>query len=211
LTFGITPSVPPSDDFSVGVGHFPVLSGVFNEFIQWRAQGVNLGDRKVWVVDIVGDPAVVQATRGVGENSHVITIRAVAPVVAGQEIGWLDLVTDTEGVALHANEGIGQYKFGFEPIIINESMYAGVVGYTSGVTVWSSVWTPLGADPAPTLTDLGGGIVEVHWPDLGGFPNHTSEGLLVVNCTVDGVPVTATIEVTSSNTFYTNLAWGPSP
>jgi hypothetical protein len=64
MTFGITPvtSFPPAAATS-----FPKL-------LQFQDDGIALGDRGVRVVNIVADPLVVQATRGVGENSNVVTI-----------------------------------------------------------------------------------------------------------------------------------------
>lgn len=71
--FTVTPS-------SVTEVHMP------GDWIQFQDDGVNLGDTGVIVVDFVGDPAVILATRGVGENSNVITIRLNPPPVVAP--GW---------------------------------------------------------------------------------------------------------------------------
>lgn len=130
----------------------------------------------------------------------------VAPV-----IGWLDSVVNPDGVAAHANTGVGQYKLGFELTIINESMYAGIVGYTGGVVAWQSQWAPTEAEAAPNITPMSGGRVEIQWPDLGGFPPRAANGLLTLTATIDGGPPSASIEVTSATSFYTDFAWGPTP
>jgi len=65
MTFAIT----PLSTFPKG----PVAE--FLAFIEWRDDGVVLGDRAARVVDFVADPTLVSVTRGVGENSHIITVR----------------------------------------------------------------------------------------------------------------------------------------
>lgn len=44
-------------------------------WLQFMADGVALGDPDIAIVDIVIDASLVTVTRGVGENSHVITIK----------------------------------------------------------------------------------------------------------------------------------------
>ena len=126
-------------------------------------------------------------------------------------IGWLNLANDAAGVAAHANTDIGYFVEGLDGLDIDPYMYAGIVGYTSGVVVWSSAWTPVGADAEPTLTDIGGGVVRVEWPNLGDAPTRTSEGLLRLTATLDGVStdVGQGIDVVSSRGFYSVFAWGP--
>lgn len=202
----------------MALGITPVVEGdvppgtPFPKFIQFRASGSNLGDQGVQVVDIVGDPTRVQVTRGVGENSHVITMRLLEPPApSAPVVGWHDPITDIGGVAAQANTGTGTFQFGLD-IIINRSMFAGVVGYTSGTVVWNSTWTPVGADPAPTIIQHPGGVVEVEWPIVGGgFPSQSSEGLLELTATVDGSPISNVIEVSGSPAFYFQFAWGPQP
>lgn len=44
-------------------------------WLQFMADGVALGDPDIAIVDIVSDASLVTVTRGVGENSHVITVK----------------------------------------------------------------------------------------------------------------------------------------
>jgi hypothetical protein len=61
---------------------FPKAAQVgFPKFIQLQSAGIALGDRGARVVNIVGNPAEVQATRGIGENKHVVTIRPLVKFV----------------------------------------------------------------------------------------------------------------------------------
>lgn len=48
-------------------------------WLQFMQDGVAAGDAAIAVVDLVGDPERLVATRGVGENSHVITMRVIQP------------------------------------------------------------------------------------------------------------------------------------
>lgn len=63
MAFGIAPvtSYPPA-----GQAAFPL-------YMQWRYAGTNLGDAGVIVIDFTGPG--LKATRGIGENSHIITVR----------------------------------------------------------------------------------------------------------------------------------------
>ncbi len=65
MAFDLTPVVPRD----------PAQAG----FLQFQSAGVDLGDRGVEVFDVVADPGDVQMTRGVGENSHVVTLRRITP------------------------------------------------------------------------------------------------------------------------------------
>jgi hypothetical protein len=64
MPFEITPAPAPAPQPAPG------------EFIQWRAGGVNRGDNRVVVIDFVGDN--ILATRGVGANSNVVTVRRLS-------------------------------------------------------------------------------------------------------------------------------------
>lgn len=202
-----------TDAGAPGVLELGWLCRVFDGFSKWW------GVVRAVTVD-VAFPSVMQSITlerhlGYVEGTTAVEVEEPAappPAPGGASIGWLDLVTDPDGTAAHANSGFGQFVFGFEPIIINTSMYAGVVGYTSGTVVWTPTWTPVNTgDPAPTLTPLSGGRVQVQWANAGGFPPNTYTGLLVLNATVDGSPVSATIEVAAADDFYDNFTWGPSP
>lgn len=64
MAFAITPA-----------SGYPAVAGDFPLYLQWQEEGVDLGLPDVRVVNVTGDPAIIKATRGVGENSNVITIR----------------------------------------------------------------------------------------------------------------------------------------
>lgn len=200
------------DNGAPGVLELGWLCRVFDGFSKWW------GVVRAITVD-VAFPSVMQTVTlerhlGFVEGTTAVEVEEPAPPPAppaGAQIGWLDVVTDPDGTAAHANSGYGQFVFGFEPIIVNTSMYAGVVGYTSETVSWSSTWTPVNTgDPAPTITPLSGGRVQVQWANAGGFPPNTYTGLLVLGATVDGGAV-ATIEVAAADDFYDNFTWGPSP
>jgi hypothetical protein len=183
------------------------------EFLQWQFNGVNLGDNRVAVVDIVGDPDVILASRGFGENSHVITIRKAPP--AALSVGWASPIFG--GTYAHANAGTGTWYLG-PPVEIftprTGPIYAGLIGYTSGTVVWSAVWTPLVADPAPATSPVGpgGSILEISFANLPGFPPViTSRGLLTISATVDGVPTIDSVQIATGPFAYNEIAWGPTP
>jgi len=79
------PPSGPAPDYSSGYGIVPIAGWpaaempAFPLYLQWQDEGVDLGDRGVRVVNFVTDPTVWLVTRGVGEQSNVITIGA-APV-----------------------------------------------------------------------------------------------------------------------------------
>ncbi len=85
MPFGVTPT--PVESHGFGVGAAAALAHGFEAeaaalaarvpadgFIQWQFNGVNLGDKNVAVVDWVDERQALRATRGVGVNSHVVTI-----------------------------------------------------------------------------------------------------------------------------------------
>jgi len=53
-------------------------AAAFPKLLEWRDEGIALGDRGARVVDFVADPTKVLVTRGVGENSHVITVNVIS-------------------------------------------------------------------------------------------------------------------------------------
>lgn len=57
----------------------PAVQGTPGNWLQFQQDGANRGDANVAVLDIVGDPEELLVTRGVGVNSHVVTIRRIAP------------------------------------------------------------------------------------------------------------------------------------
>ncbi|WP_128003465.1 hypothetical protein [Piscinibacter defluvii] len=201
-----------TDAGAPGVLELGWLCRVFDGFSKWW------GVVRAITVD-VAFPSVMQTVtleRHLGYAEGTSAVEEEEPAAppappAGAAIGWLDLVTDPDGTAAHANSGFAQFVFGFEPIIVNTSMYAGVVGFAGESVSWSPTWTPVNSgDPSPTLTPLSGGRVQVEWANAGGFPPNTYPGLLVLGATVDGGSV-ATIEVVAADAFYDTFTWGPSP
>jgi hypothetical protein len=75
------------------------------------------------------------------------------------------------------------------------SLYAGILGYTSGTPVWVGAWTPVTSDASPLLTFPDGWsgnhdsvqIANNHYPGL--------YGTLLLTATVDGVPVQNTLKL----------------
>lgn len=63
MTFSLTPVASGTGGPAGGLG----------SFLQIQKDGVDVGDRKVSIIDIVGP--TLTAKRGVGANSHVVTIR----------------------------------------------------------------------------------------------------------------------------------------
>lgn len=55
----------------------PSVQGLPGNWLQVRKAGVDVGNANVEVIDIVANPLRYKATRGVGENAHVITINAL--------------------------------------------------------------------------------------------------------------------------------------
>lgn len=62
MTFALTPA------------NAPVVQGLPGNWLQVKKDGAIVGDANVQVIDIVADPGLISATRGVGEKSHIITI-----------------------------------------------------------------------------------------------------------------------------------------
>lgn len=212
MAFGITP-----------VTGYPQANATeFEKYLQFQNAGVNLGDRGVRVLNIVGDPAVIQATRGVGENSNVITVSKVAaPAPAGLSVGWAnplrysDDPSGTTASYLHSNSGTSAwgplpsqiYASGGGPPRLPR---VGLIGYTSGAVVWVFNWAPLVSDPAPTGSGPGTDKATVGLANLG-FPERTSAGLLTISATVDGVPTIDSVQMAIAAGSYNAISWGPTP
>lgn len=79
-SFATAPTPTTTTGFAVTPAAAMTVQGLPGDWLQFRDEGIDLGDPNVTVVDFVGDPAVILATRGVGENSHVITVALVPPV-----------------------------------------------------------------------------------------------------------------------------------
>lgn len=202
MTFAITPA------------DGPVTQGLPGNWLQVKKDGSSVGNANVAVIDIVGDPAEIVASRGVGENAHVITIRRLG---AAQAIGWNDTISSfISGSASHANSGTG--------VLISElgggigsHVFASIVGAAPLDVLWSiASWTPasdLTTDPSPSLDSADGTTVDVIWPKQPDALFTYSQGMLVLTCTIDGVPVAVgeRLVITSSGGDYTDVAWGPEP
>lgn len=168
----------------------------------------------VAVIDFITDPEVCTVTRGVGENSHVITVKRPEASVVAKSPGWMTDILDSGSTPLHANDGYGTYQdFIASPgVTIQHETYAGIEDYAGETIVWVPTWTPTVADPSPTITPLSGGRVEVYWDTVGGGWPKTSQGLLTLAVTVNGSPSAQTIEFVSGvGGDYTQMAWGPTP
>lgn len=78
----ITPG--SADPYTPGFALVPALSAAPRSslpgpWLQFMSEGVSVGEANVAIVDLTGDPERIVATRGVGENSHVITMRIIQP------------------------------------------------------------------------------------------------------------------------------------
>lgn len=167
----------------------------------------------VAVIDFITDPEVCTVTRGVGENSHVITVKRPEASAVAKSPGWMTDILSGGSTPLHANEGYGVYQdYIAEPgVTITHETYAGIEGYAGETIVWTPTWVPAVADPSPTVTPLSGGRVEVYWDTIGGGWPVTSEGILTLECTVNGSPSATSIEMSFGSVGYGQFAWGPAP
>lgn len=60
----------------------------------------------VAAIDFIVDPAIWSVTRGVGENSHIVSLRIISVPEAGPpSIGWMTSIHDSGSEALHENTG----------------------------------------------------------------------------------------------------------
>lgn len=128
------------------------------------------------------------------------------PPPAAGSIGWMNPVGGPfEGFTVaHSNNGSGTFN-----LDTGTSFYAAIVDFAGATTiVWNLVWTPVGADPAPVIgtQNDASGWVEIQYPSLAPFG--TSEGLLTITATIDGVTSDA-IVMSSGAANYNTMAWGP--
>jgi hypothetical protein len=90
-SFSVIPGPIPADSLDFSPVAAPAISvqGLPGDWLQVQDEGLNLGNANVAVIDFRGDPAVILATRGVGENSHVVTVR-IANVTPPPQVvpGW---------------------------------------------------------------------------------------------------------------------------
>lgn len=77
VTAGSTPVYVPG--FEVTPLPPATTQGLHGTWLQIQSGGVDVGDANVAVLDIVAEPERLLVTRGVGENSHVVTLRGIPP------------------------------------------------------------------------------------------------------------------------------------
>lgn len=74
------------------------VQGLPGDWLQISKDGVNAGNANVEIIDIVGSPGVFRATRGIGKNAHVITIRRTSLFVAVAQSGAQRVMTSPDGL-----------------------------------------------------------------------------------------------------------------
>ncbi len=108
--FGLIAAISAAPGFALNAT-IPVLPGFattgellesarehFNEFIQWRFGGVDLGGPTVQVIDFVDPDGLIEVTRGVGDNAHVLTIKVNRQYI--YFTSWLFPIDVSEAVGL---------------------------------------------------------------------------------------------------------------
>lgn len=142
------------------------------------------------------------------------------PVPAEGELAWYAPIGGTGGTLNRANSGSGQassFALAGDAVTL---LYAGLVGWTDEVLVWSiESWVSPSGHPAPTITDSVGAWVEIRWNNTTGwdpefpFLSDAAIGTLTLTATINGNPVPAgggLIAVTTPPTVdYPTIAWGP--
>lgn len=58
MTFELAPAASPASDFVIAPAPAPAPRQPFDGFIQWRLNGVDLGDKRVDIVDFVTAPVI---------------------------------------------------------------------------------------------------------------------------------------------------------
>lgn len=96
--FALNATTPVQPGFSTTGKLLESSRQAFNEFIQWRFGGVDLGAPTVQIIDLVGPPDVLEVTRGVGENAHVLTVRVTRQFL--YFTSWLFPVDVAEAVGI---------------------------------------------------------------------------------------------------------------
>lgn len=142
-----------------------------------------------------------------------------APPAASASLGWASTVTvdvtgdlpQVDGAVAHANAG----RTTAEKITWSINyLFAGVVGYTSGVVSWVLVWTSgVATADQPVLTNIAGGRVEVAFPGLTAAANGLQAGAGILSASVDGQPAIDTLSFDYSYApdypFNPYINWGP--
>lgn len=109
--------------------------------------------------------------------------------------GWSSVLVSNEGPFAHGNTSTIAYNS-------SDTYYAGIVGYTSGQVIWSSTW--VGSAPEPVLTPSSGGrLIGIQPTIVAIAPDRTSNGVLTLTATVNGVASidSITLTVTSGATI----------
>ena len=122
-------------------------------------------------------------------------------------LGWVADISNPgfDNPIAHRNSGTGEFYNQ-----VQYDVYFGVVGYTTGVIVWSVIWSPTDGGTGPELIegDPGTGRAHLHLNEstFAGTPS----GLIVINATVDGVAQNP-IQMAIGPGNYNDIAWGPVP
>ena len=96
--FALGAAPPSTPGFTVAGALLESRRSQFNEFLQWRFSGVDLGAPTAQVIDFIDPDGVVQVTRGVGDNKHVVTVRITRQYL--YFTSWLFPIDVTEAVGL---------------------------------------------------------------------------------------------------------------
>lgn len=134
-------------------------------------------------------------------------VGAVAVPEAAGNIAWFEApINNSTGVATLGSSGSDTEVFGAFYI------YAGVVGYSGQVVVWSGSWTPIGDDPSPDLfgNSPDPGKAEIFVPE-GDDIWISSWGTYTLSATIDGVPATQQLELAITPGGYQLVSWQEAP
>jgi hypothetical protein len=167
------PPSGPAPDYSAGYGIVPIAGWptaevpAFPLYLQWQGEGVDLGGRGVRVVNLVTDPTVWIVTRGVGEQSNVITIGA-APVipVPPQGRAYLEsdpypiMLLDSAALTADVDGGWCVQFFPKEGLGLTATVVSGDVTVTISYTNYSN-WKTFDPDKIGLTADIVSGEVVV--------------------------------------------------
>jgi len=153
------------------------------------------------------------ADRGYWQLSALCEVRGAGELPTGSpgaapellSIGWIDPIADpfSPFTVAHSNTGTGVWAFH------GPRFAAAVVDYDEGgapEVEWTLDWTPVVADPDPTIYQTG---PSGRWVFIE-FSPPTDGGLLRLTATVGGQPTDAVIFTVGAGS-YADLAWGPEP
>lgn len=143
MPFEIAPSDSPEASFGVVPRPAAPPNPEPGRFLEWRSAGDPLGDDRVSVVDFVGSN--ILATRGVGRNSHVITLRRMPTFYVDEPTDYLwpstKLVAPLDADAIDYSPSPVELTFhGDARLTPTRSLY-GSHAYEGGVAPSSSLRT----------------------------------------------------------------------